>query len=85
MSWYLLQIAAGSAAAFGVYIVGFSHLGLHPKPVVIAAAFIGALFATVVVNRICRLRELSRAGGKGWFSTWCKEVMAAEEFLPPRG
>jgi hypothetical protein len=84
MGWYLLQIAAGLAAAFGVY-VGFFYLGLDHVPYhfVIGAAFIGALFATIVVNRICRLRELARVGGKGYFRTWFKEVMAAEEFLPP--
>ena len=57
MGGYLLQIAAGSAAGFGVY-AGFSHLAQHvPLIVVFGAAFTAGLWMTIVANRIYRLRE----------------------------
>ena len=73
MGGYLLQIATGSAAGFGVY-AGFSHLAQHvPLIVVFGAAFIAGLWMTIVVNRIYRLREMAaeESLGGGRFQRSC--------------
>jgi hypothetical protein len=80
--WHVLQGAVFIAVMWGV--IGYFDLPwqvLRSTPLWIVGA-VAALWVTVVINSISRLRQLSKEGRRGYLWTWVKEVWAAEHSLP---
>ena len=76
--WYIFQgsiilgVTAGLINSFGPhYWKQFGLIGV-----------VVALWVSVVINSIYRLRDLCKIE-RGYFRTWIREVLPAEHFLPP--
>jgi hypothetical protein len=80
--WHIFQ----GSIILGVVVGLVSYFGPQPMPMKYFGLFIGvvaALWVTVVINSIFRLRDLSKMG-PGYFRRWIREVWAAEQFAPGR-
>ena len=82
--WHIFQ----GSIILGVVVCLVSYFGqqLPRQMLTNFGLFIGlvaALWVTVVINSIFRLRDLSNTG-PGYFRAWIREVWAAEHSLPER-
>ena len=75
--WYIFQ----GSIILGVTAGLINSFGPHYWKQFVLIGVVVALWVSVVINSIYRLRDLSKIG-RGYFRTWIQQVWAAEHSLP---